>query len=418
MKKTTKLTKTTKAAKTARTKKITSKPGCYCSFLTALGSAAVAWRDSKIIGLLLPETSEANLRKTIARQFASCHNTPPTASISLLIEQIREYFAGRPASFKAARLDLSDCTPFCQLVYEQLRRVPAGSLVSYKALAEACGRPRAARAIGLAAGRNPVPLLVPCHRIVNSDGRLGGFSAGGGTSLKAQMLRLEDIDVEEKPVFRIAPPLLISNCDLNQVLKHLSKVDSDLGQLIKTAPRFNIEFSPTTSIFQALLESIIYQQLTGKAAATIYRRVLNLFSGKHEVTALDIIRAGEEELRSAGLSRNKVLAIKDLAEFAISGRLPDHEQLHLMPNKEIIDRLTLIRGIGRWTVEMLLIFKLGRADVMAADDYGLRKGLAAIRRQKNLPTPAELARQSLAWKPYRSIASWYLWRAAENYKTA
>jgi 3-methyladenine DNA glycosylase/8-oxoguanine DNA glycosylase len=90
--------------------------------------------------------------------------------------------------------------------------------------------------------------------------------------------------------------------------------------------------------------------------------------------------------------------------------------MRLLSNSEIISRLTHIRGIGRWTVEMLLIFKLGRADVMAADDYGLRKGLAAIRGQKELPTPAELARQGLAWKPYRSIASWYLWRAAENYK--
>ncbi|MBU1108572.1 MAG: methylated-DNA--[protein]-cysteine S-methyltransferase [Candidatus Riflebacteria bacterium] len=404
--------------KTAKTTKTTNKPGFYCSFLTALGSAAIAWRDSKIIGLLLPEASEGSLRKKVAKQFSNCLSATPPEPLSRLIEQIREYFAGRPANFKAARLDLSDCTPFCRLVYEHLRQVSAGSTVSYKALAEACDRPAAARAIGLAAGKNPIPLLIPCHRVVNADGRLGGFSAGGGISLKAQMLRLEDIDVEDKPVFRIKSPLLISDCDLDLVLKHLSKVDRDLGQLIKTAPRFNLEFSSNTSIFQALLESIIYQQLTGKAAATIYRRVLDLFSGKQDVTALDIIRADEDELRSAGLSRNKVLAIKDLAEFAISGRLPDHKQMLLMPSREIIDRLTLIRGIGRWTVEMLLIFRLGRADLMAADDYGLRKGLAAIRHQKALPTPAELTRQSLAWKPYRSIASWYLWRAAENYKIA
>ncbi|PKL42247.1 MAG: cysteine methyltransferase [Candidatus Riflebacteria bacterium HGW-Riflebacteria-1] len=398
-------------------KKAINSAKSYSIFATALGPAAIAWRNGQIIGLLLPEASSASLRKKIAQCFGDCDLAPAsTPTIARLIEQIQGYFAGKPVDFKKARLDVSDCTPFCQTVYEHLRKVPAGAIISYKALAEACERPNAARAIGLAAGKNPIPLLIPCHRVVNADGRLGGFSAGGGTSLKAQMLRLEDIEVEEKPALRIKPALLISDCDIDQVLKQLSQADANMGSLIETAPRFNLEFNANTSIFQALLESIVYQQLTGKAAATIFRRVLELFSGKHEVTPLDIIRAGASELRSAGLSQNKVLAIKDLAQFAISGNLPEHAQMRLLSNSEIISRLTHIRGIGRWTVEMLLIFKLGRADVMAADDYGLRKGLAAIRGQKELPTPAELARQGLAWKPYRSIASWYLWRAAENYK--
>lgn len=390
----------------------------YQAFSTALGPAAIVWRNGQVSGLLLPEASQASLRKKIAQFYSDCQIAVPPAPIARLVEQIQSYFAGKPADFKIAKLDISGCTPFCQEVYENLRKVRAGSLISYKALAEACGRPSAARAIGLAAGKNPIPLLIPCHRIVNADGRLGGFSAGGGTSLKAQMLRLEDIEVEEKPFLRIKAPLLISDCDIDQALKQLSHVDADMKRLIKTAPRFNLEFNANTSIFQALLESIVYQQLTGKAAATIFRRVLDLFSGKHDVTPLDIIRAGESELRSAGLSQNKVLAIKDLAQFAISGNLPEHAQMRLLSNSEIINRLVHIRGIGRWTIEMLLIFKLGRADVMAADDYGLRKGLAAIRGHKELPTPAELARQALAWKPYRSIASWYLWRAAENYKIA
>ncbi|OGK13232.1 MAG: hypothetical protein A2W80_07380 [Candidatus Riflebacteria bacterium GWC2_50_8] len=399
-------------------KKTTSSVKFYNTFSTALGPAAIAWCNGLVNGLLLPEASQASLRKRIAQCYSDCQIAAPPPPIARLIEQIQGYFAGKPADFKNARLDISSCTPFCQEVYEHLRKVPAGSLISYKALAEACGRPAAARAIGLAAGKNPIPLLIPCHRIVNADGRLGGFSAGGGTSLKAQMLRLEEIEVEENPALRIKAPLLISDCDIDQVLKQLSRSDADMSRLIKTAPRFNLEFNANTSIFQALLESIVYQQLTGKAAATIFRRVLDLFSGKHDVNPLDIIRAGETELRSAGLSQNKVLAIKDLAQFAISGNLPEHAQMRLMSNSEIINRLVHIRGIGRWTVEMLLIFKLGRADVMAADDYGLRKGLAAIRGQKELPTPAELARQALAWKPYRSIASWYLWRAAENYKIA
>jgi len=388
----------------------------YAIFATAFGPSAIAWKQSGIIALLLPEATQSGLKQQIARSFAGCCEAEPSLPVSKAIKQIRQYFAGQPHSFKGISIDLTECTPFCLSVYEQLCQVPAGTTVSYKDLARACSKPAAARAIGLAAGKNPVPLLIPCHRIVNADGRLGGFSAGGGVSLKAQMLELEGHTIEEKPVWRIRPPLLISDCHLDDMLKYLSRADADLAALIKVAPRFNLEFNPNTSIFQALLEAIVYQQLTGKAAATIYRRVLALFSGKSEVSALDIIRAGENELRSAGLSQNKVLAIKDLANFAVSGGLPDHDQMRTMANSEIISRLTHIRGIGRWTVEMLLIFKLGRADVMAADDYGLRKGLAAIRRTRELPTPAELMRQAEAWKPYRSIASWYLWRAAENYQ--
>ncbi len=405
-----------------QTKKMTTKTPdespAYCIFTTDFGPAAIAWRQKSIIGLLLPEPSHVSLLRRVAQSFIDCHEAEPTQPVNKVIKQIRQYFAGQPANFKGISIDLTGCTPFCQTVYEQLCQVPAGSTVSYKDLAAACEKPDAARAIGLAAGRNPVPLLIPCHRVVNADGRLGGFSASGGVSLKARMLQLEGHIIEERPAYRICPPLLISDCNIDGALNHLSRADSDLADLIRVAPRFNLEFNPGTSIFQALLEAIVYQQLTGKAAATIYRRVLALFSGKSEVSALDIIRADEEELGSAGLSRNKVLAIKDLADFAVSGRLPDHNQMRTMSNTAIIDRLTLIRGIGRWTVEMLLIFKLGRADVMAADDYGLRKGLAAIRHSRELPTPTELMSQAEAWKPYRSIASWYLWRAAENYRVA
>ncbi len=403
-------------SKPRKTTKNLNEPRFCTIFATAFGPAAIAWKQSGIIALLLPETSPASLKRRIASNLADCREAEPSLPVSKAIKQIQQYFAGQPSNFKGISIDLTECTPFCQTVYEQLCQVAAGTTVSYKDLAQACDKPLAARAIGLAAGKNPVPLLIPCHRIVNTDGRLGGFSAGGGVRLKAQMLHLEGHVVDEKPVLRIRPPLLISDCDLDTILHHLSRVDADLAALIRVAPRFNLEFNPDTSIFQALLEAIVYQQLTGKAAATIYRRVLALFSGKSEVSALDIIRAGENELRSAGLSQNKVLAIKDLANFAVSGGLPDHHQMRMMSNAEIINRLTHIRGIGRWTVEMLLIFKLGRADVMAADDYGLRKGLAAIRRCGELPTPSELMRQAEAWKPYRSIASWYLWRAAENYR--
>ncbi|EKD83177.1 MAG: hypothetical protein ACD_39C00836G0002, partial [uncultured bacterium] len=132
---------------TLKKPKTTTSNSKFChTFATALGPAAIAWRDKKVIGLLLPETSPASLRKSIAQSYGDCQNAPPPAPINGLIEKIQDYFAGKPADFKRIRLDLSDCTPFCQMVYEQLRKVPTGSTISYKALAEACDRPSAARA--------------------------------------------------------------------------------------------------------------------------------------------------------------------------------------------------------------------------------------------------------------------------------
>lgn len=402
--------------KTKKANQSLTKTEFYATFITDFGTAAIFWRENNIVALLLPEKSPAALQKKIDQNFAEYSQANAAPLINRAIKKIQSYFAGKPVKLSDIGIDLSGSSPFCNDVYQQLRLIEAGSTISYKELASAVGNPEAARAVGMAVGKNPLPLLIPCHRVVNANGRLGGFSAGGGLPLKAEMLRLEGHEIDEKPGWHIKPPLLLKDCPLEDALSHLSRADADFRQLIKNTPRCNLAANPDCSIFQSLLEAIVYQQLTGKAAATIYRRVLGLFSGKNEVSALDILRADEDELRSAGLSGNKILAIKDLAEFAISGRLPDSRQIHLLSNLEIINRLTHIRGIGRWTVEMLLIFKLGRADVMAADDYGLRKGLAAIRKHKELPTPTELLKESEAWKPYRSIASWYLWRAAENYR--
>jgi 3-methyladenine DNA glycosylase/8-oxoguanine DNA glycosylase len=131
---------------------------------------------------------------------------------------------------------------------------------------------------------------------------------------------------------------------------------------------------------------------------------------------LDVIRASEEELRAAGLSRNKAIAIKDLAEFALAQKLPDENKIKQMTNEEIIETLTQIKGIGRWTVEMILIFRLGRADVTSLKDYGLQKGLALLSgNYPTLPSISEFREQSEKWKPYRSIATWYLWRVADSY---
>ena len=154
--------------------------------------------------------------------------------------------------------------------------------------------------------------------------------------------------------------------------------------------------------------------MTGKAAGTIYARVLALFGTTSTINPLDIIRAKDSELRQAGLSGPKILAIRDLSEKTLAGEVPEIDHLKKMSDEEIISTLVKIRGIGRWTVEMLLIFKLGRPDVLAIDDYGLKKGFAILRGCTKLPSPTQLKNEGKIWQPYRTIASWYLWRIAEN----
>ncbi len=384
-------------------------------FETGPGHAAVCFSNDAVKAVFLPEKGLRSLQNRCKEAFSEAGMTDILNNRQKnCVEQIQKYFAGEEYDFRRIQLDLEDAGPFARRVYEELIKVGPGVTVSYGQLAERCQKPGASRAVGTAVGRNPLPLLIPCHRVINSDGRLGGFSAGGGTELKAWMLRREGLNLSASDPLRVLPPAVFANTDIEAAIAFLAKADPQLGNFIKKAPAFNLVADEFSSPFMALLETIVYQQLTGKAAATIFKRLLHLFSDGDSINPLDLIRASDEELRSAGLSGPKIAAARDLAEFTVSGKLPDLEQMHRMSNSELVEKLTAIRGIGRWTVEMLLIFKLGRVDVMAPDDYGLRKGLAVIRGTPgNLPAPKELSRQALVWQPYRSIAAWYLWRASE-----
>ena len=207
----------------------------------------------------------------------------------------------------------------------------------------------------------------------------------------------------------------IERADITEVKEYLSRKDKKMAEFLKIAPEFNLKPNSLTSVYQALIESIISQQISGKAAQSIYNKLCRLFNN-NKVRPLDIIRSDDEELRTAGVSRPKIAAIRDLTEFEINGKLPSLSKLHKMQNEEIIESLTQIKGIGRWTVEMLLIFRLGRIDVISGKDLGLRKGFAVVEgTYPSLPTAEEMLEHAEKyWKPYRSIASWYLWRACEG----
>ncbi|MGH8378014.1 MAG: DNA-3-methyladenine glycosylase family protein [Gammaproteobacteria bacterium] len=199
--------------------------------------------------------------------------------------------------------------------------------------------------------------------------------------------------------------------DALRAVRHLKRADPRLAALISRIGPLRLSLRPAGSPFEALLRAITYQQLSGKAAATIHSRLLDLFPGG--LTPERLLDTPEAALRGAGLSRNKMLSVRDLAAKALDATVPDFAALEAMPDEEIIERLTAVRGVGRWTAEMLLIFTLGRPDVLPLDDLGIRKGFQLVYRMKRLPAAATMQRAGRAWTPYRSVASWYLWRAAD-----
>jgi DNA-3-methyladenine glycosylase II len=208
--------------------------------------------------------------------------------------------------------------------------------------------------------------------------------------------------------------------DPDEALAHLRANDKKLAALIDRVGLFALRINQSISPFESLLESILYQQLHGKAAATIHRRVREFFGGDPAPQVL--LDTPDEPLRAAGVSRNKIRAMRDLAARTIDGTVPSHAAILKMSDTDIVERLTEVRGIGSWTVEMLLIFRLGRPDVLPVTDYGVRKGFALTFQRvpksrplasSDLPKPDVLFRRGQRWAPFRSVASWYLWRACD-----
>jgi DNA-3-methyladenine glycosylase II len=208
--------------------------------------------------------------------------------------------------------------------------------------------------------------------------------------------------------------------DAAEAVAHLKKSDPKLGALIDRAGEFTMRLDPAPSPFETLLEAILYQQLHGKAAATIHRRVREFFGG--DPTPQQLVSVPDEPLRAAGVSGNKIKALKDLAAKTLDGTVPSNKAILKMPDAEIVERLTAVRGIGPWTVEMLLIFRLGRPDVLPVTDYGVRKGFALTFMKvpksrpieaADLPKPEVMFRRAKKWAPFRSVASWYMWRACD-----
>jgi DNA-3-methyladenine glycosylase II len=213
-------------------------------------------------------------------------------------------------------------------------------------------------------------------------------------------------------LFVILPVIRVMNHE--HAHRHISKSHPQMAELIRRSRRYEITPAVTVRPFDALAESIAYQQLNGKAAAIIWGRVRALYPKTKWLDPAKVLAIPDEKLRGAGLSRSKTAAIKDLAAKTLDGTVPSGRALLRMSDDEIIARLTQVRGIGRWTVEMLLLFDLGRPDVWPVADYGVQKGFAKTFRKLKLPTPKQLIKQGEKWRPYRSVAAWYFWRALDD----
>jgi 3-methyladenine DNA glycosylase/8-oxoguanine DNA glycosylase len=205
----------------------------------------------------------------------------------------------------------------------------------------------------------------------------------------------------------------VAPIDWAQACRELAARDRGLGAIIERVGGNGFVGRPGRSTFEALAHSITYQQLSGKAAETIFGRFRALYKTESFPDPETVLATPHRKLRGAGLSEAKAKAIKDLAAHAARGELPSIEALRAMQQEEVIERLTVVRGIGRWTAEMLLMFRVGHPDVLPVDDLGIRKGFARIQRKRELPDAETITRRGERWRPYRSVASWYLWRAAE-----
>jgi methylated-DNA-[protein]-cysteine S-methyltransferase len=388
----------------------------YTLFDTPIGRCGIAWGERGVLAVQLPGARDDDTRARLLERAPGAQPEPAPPDMARAIEAVTALLSGDTSDLSGITLDMDGVAPFQRRVYEAARGIPPGETLSYGELAARIGAPGSARAVGQAMGRNPFAPIVPCHRVLAAGGRMGGFSANGGVATKLRMLTIEAAHAarngsgEAKPMLGFDPLAAVA---------HLRQADPRLEALIDTVGPCRMRIRPALSTFLALAESIVYQQLSGKAAASIFARFCALFPhAPAGITPQQMLRMSDERLRSAGLSRTKLLALRDLAHRTAAGEIPTLAELRGMADEATVERLSQVRGIGRLTVEMLLMFRLGRPDVLPLDDYGVRKGFAVAFGRRELPDRAALEKRGERWRPYRSVASWYLWRAAELERTA
>ena len=379
----------------------------WAIFPVANAFCGIAWCERGVTHFLLPEITTARMQKEL--QLVTAQREPAQkmpAWIARLIRQIAAHLKGKAQDFSAIPVFIEKATPFMRAVYDAARRIPAGEVVSYAELARRIKKPGAVRAVGTALGKNPVPLIIPCHRIIAASGKLGGFSAQGGLDAKKMLLHCEGVSVEK-------PQLMASAAQWRAGVRFLLQ-DKQFRQLHKQVGEFAFQPQHNAEPLDVFIQAIVSQQLSTKVATTIFERVNQLVSKRGKPCAKTLLSLPDATLRGAGLSGMKVAYLKDLAQHALRGELPSLAEAKAMSDEQLVRCFTAIKGIGRWSVEMYLIFDLGRADIFPVDDYGIRKAIMQLHNLAELPPAKAMAQYGEAWKPYRSIASLYLWRLLDN----
>ena len=330
------------------------KQAAYCLFETPLGTCGIAWilSDSSdgqpvVTFFHLPEATKKLTEKRIAGITHGCRTSAPPPRIAGIIKKVQIHLRGDAQDFRDIAVELDGAGLFTEQVYEAARKIPAGRTMTYGELAKAMNRPAAARAVGQALGRNPVPLIIPCHRVLAAGGKAGGFSAPGGVETKARMLAIEGA--------MIGPPATIkSKRDLLRAAGQLRERDPRLARCLAEPVEFKRR--PDHSPYATLIEAVVHQQLSPKAATTILSRVIALYPGSSFPKPGELLKTPDRLLRGAGLSKAKAAALKDIAAKALDGTIPSSDQIIRLGNEEIIKRLTSIYGVGQWT-ELVPFFR-------------------------------------------------------------
>jgi O-6-methylguanine DNA methyltransferase len=338
---------------------------------------------------------------------------PPPGSADWLLDaasRIKRHLAGEPVRYDDLPLAPA-ARPFAGRVREALARVGWGDTITYGALAAEAGAPGGARAVGGVMADNPLPLVVPCHRVLPSGGGLGGFSAPGGTATKFQLLHLEGVWP--------APPAPDAVTSLTEPLIAEAAhrwLSSREPRLAPALTRTGV-WRPTSSFpgqpFASLAQAVVYQQLAGAAAGSIFRRVQALFGCASDAfpSPTEVATRSLEELGTAGLSAAKAGTILALAQRTAPAGDLDLDFLETGPWDAVSEALMTIRGIGPWTVEMFGLFHRHHPDLLPLGDLGVRRAAGQIFGDGRDMAPNRLARLGRRWRPFRSVVTWHLWNS-------
>ncbi len=385
---------------------------CYTKVRTEIGTLALGFSKRGVSRVAFPPADWTDLGRADLQRLGLREETAPPHEIADVARALRAHIAGDVQDFSGVALDVDGAPPFLLRVQRAAQTIPPGKTCNYSDLAAAAGSPNASRAAGRAMSTNPWPILVPCHRVLPRSG-FGEYSAGSGVHTKLRLLWREGYRGRTSNVA----------FDEHAAVEHLKSADPRLGAVIDRVGPFTLQATapnPRSGVqpFTALARAIVSQQLSGKAAATIYARVAALMRGESiddPKATLDLPKA---RLRAGGLSENKTLSLRALAQHAQTGALPSRAEMQALSDDEIIAVLCGIRGVGRWSAQMLLMFYLGRPNVLPVADLGVQKGFAIAYGTRGLPSAKTIERTAHAWAPFASVASWYLWRAVEVHRYA